>query len=114
MHQCLRFAETFPDQAIVAALRGQLSWTHIGSTSRLNGVASLEGTAIGRARDKLLASDVVSSNGETVVFSKDHLFTSPSAAAVALLGRTANGWVEWKTESGQTLDETERQSESHP
>jgi hypothetical protein len=26
-------------------------------------------------------------------------------AAVALLGRTANGWIEWKTSDGKTLDE---------
>ena len=28
LHHCLRFAETFPDEAIVSALRRQLSWTH--------------------------------------------------------------------------------------
>ena len=31
LHHCLRFAETFPDQEIVSALRRQLSWTHIKS-----------------------------------------------------------------------------------
>jgi hypothetical protein len=31
LHHCLRFAETFPDEAIVSALRRQLSWTHIKS-----------------------------------------------------------------------------------
>jgi len=29
IRHCLRAAETFPDEAIVSALRGQLSWTHI-------------------------------------------------------------------------------------
>lgn len=31
-------------------------------------------------------------------------------AAVALLGRTANGWLEWKTDDGQTLDAVKRQA----
>jgi hypothetical protein len=31
-------------------------------------------------------------------------------AAVALLGRTANGWLEWKTPEGRTLDELTRGS----
>jgi hypothetical protein len=29
LRHCLHFAETFPDQQIVSALRRQLSWTHI-------------------------------------------------------------------------------------
>ncbi len=29
LHHCLRFAETFPDEEIVSAMRRQLSWTHI-------------------------------------------------------------------------------------
>ena len=29
LRHCLRFAETFPDEGIVSALRRQLSWTHI-------------------------------------------------------------------------------------
>lgn len=46
--------------------------------------------------------------GDSVVFEKDHLFRSPSMAALALLGRTANGWIEWKAEDGRTLDEIKR------
>jgi hypothetical protein len=30
-------------------------------------------------------------------------------AAIAVLGRSANGWLEWKTPQGQTLDEAKRQ-----
>ena len=48
--------------------------------------------------------------GDTVRFTRDHLFRSPSMAAVALLGRTANGWLEWKTDDGQTLDAVKRQA----
>jgi Domain of unknown function (DUF4357) len=45
-----------------------------------------------------------------VVFSRDHLFASPSMAAVPLMGRSANGWVDWKTPHGQTLDEVKPQA----
>lgn len=31
LHHCLRFAQTFPDQNIVSAVRRQLSWTHLKS-----------------------------------------------------------------------------------
>ncbi len=41
--------------------------------------------------------------GDRVVFDKDHLFRSPSMAAVALMGRTANGWIDWKNGDGKTL-----------
>jgi hypothetical protein len=29
---------------------------------------------------------------------------------MAVMGRSANGWVEWKTASSKTLDEVKRQS----
>ncbi len=31
LHHMIRFAETFPDEQIVSALRGQLTWTHFKS-----------------------------------------------------------------------------------
>jgi hypothetical protein len=31
-------------------------------------------------------------------------------AAIAVLGRSANGWLEWKTPQGKTLDEMKRQT----
>ena len=44
------------------------------------------------------------------VFTRDHLFASPSMAALALMGRSANGWLEWKAADGRTLDELKRQA----
>ena len=32
-------------------------------------------------------------------------FTSPSSAAMFVLGGSTNGWVEWKSKNGKTLDE---------
>ena len=47
--------------------------------------------------------------GSVLVFTRDHLFTSPSMAAMAVMGRSANGWIEWKAANGKTLDEVKRQ-----
>lgn len=83
-----------------------------GSVGRLKNVDSIKDTSDERLRNKLLEQGIIRTEGETVVFEKDHLFRSPSAAAVALLGRTANGWVEWKTPGlgGKTLDTVIRQA----
>ena len=56
-----------------------------------------------RKRDALLADGSV----ENFVLAKDTLFNSPSLAAAVLLGRSANGQVEWKLKSGTTLKEAQ-------
>lgn len=79
-----------------------------GSTGRRESVASIQKTADGRFRERLVESGVLRVEGDRVVVTKDHLFASPSTAAVALVGRTANGWMEWKNAEGKTLDELKR------
>ena len=79
-----------------------------GSTGRKANVPSIVGTGDERFRVKLLEAAVMEERGEHVVFPKDHLFGSPSMAAVALLGRTANGWLEWKRSDGTTLHALQR------
>lgn len=81
-----------------------------GSVGRLENVPSIVGTSDERFRNKLLESGAMRAEGDTVRFDKDHLFRSPSAAAIALTGRTANGWIEWKNKDGKTLDAIKRQS----
>jgi hypothetical protein len=86
-----------------------------GSKGRKNNVNSIKDTADERFRNKLIENQVMRVEGDSVVFDKDHLFRSPSTAAVALMGRTANGWIEWKIKSGETwktLDAVKRQSPS--
>ena len=61
-----------------------------------------------RFRIRLLDAGVMREASATVVFEKDHVFGSPSMAAIALLGRTANGWKEWKSADGTTLDQLKR------
>lgn len=81
-----------------------------GSVGRKDNVPSIVGTSDANFREKLIGAGVMKVEGDTVVFAKDHLFRSPSMAAVALLGRTANGWLEWKDKDGKTLDALKRQA----
>ena len=37
------------------------------------------------------------------VYINDHLFSSPSMAAIAILGRNANGYTEWKNKDNVSL-----------
>jgi len=80
-----------------------------GSKGRKENVPSIIGTAGERLRSRLLESGIMRIEGETVVFERDHLFRSPSMAALALMGRTSNGWLDWKTKDGKTLDAVKRQ-----
>lgn len=81
-----------------------------GSIGRRENVNSILGTATEQSRRKLIDQGVMKEEGDTVVFRKDHLFRSPSTAAIALMGRTANGWLEWKLADGRTLDAVKRQT----
>jgi hypothetical protein len=54
-------------------------------------------------RRDLLAQGVIVVNGQTYVFAQDQVFGSPSTAAGVILGRTANGRIEWKNSEGKTL-----------
>lgn len=83
---------------------------HKNSTARIEIVASIKGTSQERSRQQLVTEGVLALSGNHYVFTRDHLFASPSTAAIAVLGRSANGWIEWKTEQGQTLDGAKRQS----
>lgn len=83
---------------------------HKGSTARVGNVASIQGTSQERFREQLVTDGVLKQQGAQYVFTRDYLFSSPSMAAIAVLGRSANGWMEWKTEHGQTLDGAKRQA----
>ena len=62
------------------------------------------------AREKFLKEGILikSDNNISFIFTKDVLFTSPTAAAATTTGRPINGWTAWKDEKGNTLDENLR------
>ena len=59
-------------------------------------------------RKRLLSEGVLVEESGGLRFVKDFLFLSPSGAAAAVLGRTANGWKEWRRADGQTLSKVKR------
>ena len=80
-----------------------------GSRCRKEMVASSIGTNDERARQKLIDEGVLVESNAMLEFTRNYLFTSPSRAAVIVMGRAANGWNEWKTVDGCTLDAVKRQ-----
>jgi hypothetical protein len=59
--------------------------------------------SIRRRRDSLVSEGTLIERGDSLIFVQDTLFSSPSTAAAVVLGRSANGWIEWKDQSGCTL-----------
>lgn len=55
-------------------------------------------------RKELKQSGVLIEKGGVLLFTKDSIFSSPSASAVVLACR-ANGWIEWEFKDGKTLDQ---------
>ena len=56
-------------------------------------------------RQELIGNGVLGLQGGLYQFTQDYSFSSPSTAAAAVLGRSANGRIEWKAADGRTLKE---------
>lgn len=80
-----------------------------GSTANVQESPSA-GPWVNRIRVGLAEAGIIKLDGKVYRFTRDHLFSSPSAAAAAVLARRANGWLEWKYPDGRTLDEVIRKS----
>ena len=91
-------------------------YTEDGLIVFANSTANLQETKtagpwVTNMRAKLLEQGILQADTEVYRFTADHVFSSPSAAAAAVLARRANGWVEWKYKDGRTLDEVKRKQE---
>ena len=80
---------------------------HKGSLGRFLPTASF-GLYNEELRRKLFAQKIIKKENDSILFLKDHLFNSPSMAGSVLLGRSSNGWIDWKDKSGNTLDKVKR------
>jgi hypothetical protein len=76
-----------------------------GSQMSLDTTESFSGNTL---RENLIKDGIVQISGNCYVFQEDYCFTSPSAAAASVLGRSTNGWTAWKTKAGKSLDEVKR------
>lgn len=56
-------------------------------------------------RQELIANGVLALADGLYRFTQDYSFSSPSTAAAVVLGRSANGRIEWKDAQGRTLKE---------
>lgn len=55
-----------------------------------------------KLHDELVANNIIAVQGGTGVFTEDYAFSSPSAAAAIVSGRSANGRKEWLLEGTKT------------
>jgi len=62
-------------------------------------------------RQVLTKEGVLAKVDNNLVFQKDHLFKSPSGAGQVVLYRTSNGWDNWKTKRGETLNDATGRSD---
>jgi len=58
-------------------------------------------------REELISSGIIAVGEVGLTFTTDYLFSSPSTAAAIVMGRNANGLVEWKDAQKQTLKDIE-------
>lgn len=73
-----------------------------GSQAVKDEVPSIHGY-LSELRKALLAQGVLVPDGAAYRLTQDYAFDSPSTAAGVLLGRSANGRIEWRDASGRTL-----------
>lgn len=64
--------------------------------------------SISKQRGTLHAEGVIRMDDHHLVFLKDHLFTSPSAAGCVLMGGTNNGRTSWRNAKGQSIGQLEQ------
>lgn len=73
-----------------------------GSGAVLDEVPSLP-KHISETRHALRGNGVLRVDGDRYIFTQDYVFASPSTAAGVVMGRNANGRLEWRTADGRTL-----------
>jgi hypothetical protein len=54
-------------------------------------------------RNELIEKEIIIEKENHFFLTTDYLFSSPSTAAAIVMGRSANGLLEWKDKSGNTL-----------
>ncbi len=82
-----------------------------GSHARSSEVPSIH-QYLSDKRKELVELGVLAQQGSVLAVAQDYLFDSPSTAAGVLLGRSANGRIEWKDQQGQTLKTIQETAEA--
>ena len=79
-----------------------------GSLLRKQAVASLGDAAVRIRTEWLQQGLLLEESPQQLKLTEEMLLNQPSTASQVVLARPSNGWVEWKTATGQTLDECYR------
>lgn len=82
-----------------------------GSKARKNMSHSV-GESVQARRNALIEDGALLLADNFYVFQRNVLFKSPSGAAAVVRGASSNGWMEWVSTGGKTLDELKRQATS--
>lgn len=61
-------------------------------------------------QEKMRDNKILVGEGSSLTLDEDFLFKTPSQASALVLGRSSNGWRDWKNSDGKTLDEIWRRN----
>ena len=100
----VRYHLSGPDASGMGEDRSDGFVVFAGSTGRIAETTSLS-PSFAKLRQHLVTSGVLAEECGVYRLVSDHLFKSPSTAAMVLLGRNANGREEWKDANGVTLNQ---------
>ena len=78
-----------------------------GSKARVDTAASAS-EKLKSQRDDLIQRRVIEKRDDSLIFTSDYRFTSPSAAGSVVAGMPVNGRASWKLSDGSTYDDWER------
>jgi len=85
-------------------------WSPAGSTTTVlagSGASCAEAPSLTREyrrkRQELLDDGTLALDGDRLIFTTDHAFTSPSAAATIVAGSNTNGRTAWRTDDGTPI-----------
>lgn len=82
-----------------------------GSTLRLDHPSYMENTSLPAWKKKMIEAGMLKEqNGMLVLLDDCFIRGKPSAASDKVLGKSSNGWAEWKNAEGKTLDELYRKT----
>ena len=110
-------AEMNPQEILTCEIKGRKASGAVTSTGFVvfkNSHASLDVRPsahkypyVVNLRQKLIDDGTLMTEGDTLIFTRDTEFPSPSSAATVIHGGTANGLTAWKNKKGKTLKELE-------
>lgn len=63
-------------------------------------------------RQKLIDKGTIEVRGDQLVFLENVLMGTPSGASTLIVGSPSNGWVDWKTQDGKTLDAATKEAKA--